>query len=47
MIVIIVKLFLDMMQETLLRLSDKQFQANPHIGNKEALVLRSIQTDGY
>jgi hypothetical protein len=31
----------------LLQLSDEQLQANPHIGNKEALVLRSIQTDGY
>jgi hypothetical protein len=31
----------------LLQLSDEQLQANPHIGNKEAFVLRSIQTDGY
>ena len=31
----------------LLRLSDEQLQANPHIKNKEALVFRSIQTDGY
>ena len=31
----------------LLRLSDEQLQANPHIENKEALILRSVQTDGY
>ena len=31
----------------LLRLSDEQIQANPHIKNKEAFVLRSIQMDGY
>ncbi|PKY48738.1 hypothetical protein RhiirA4_464409 [Rhizophagus irregularis] len=31
----------------LLQLSDEQLQVNPHIGNKEAFVLRSIQTDGY
>ena len=31
----------------LLRLSDEQLQANPHIKNKEAFVLRSIQMDGY
>ncbi|CAG8742302.1 301_t:CDS:2, partial [Rhizophagus irregularis] len=28
-------------------LSNEQLQANPHIGNKEAFVLRFIQTDGY
>ncbi len=31
----------------LLRLSDEQLQANPHIKNKEAFVLRFIQMDGY
>jgi hypothetical protein len=31
----------------LLRLSDEQLQANPHIEDKEALVFRSVQTDGY
>jgi hypothetical protein len=31
----------------LLQLSDEQLQANPHIKNKEAFILRSIQTDGY
>jgi hypothetical protein len=31
----------------LLRLSDEQLQANPHIENKEALVFYSVQTDGY
>ncbi|CAB5383602.1 unnamed protein product [Rhizophagus irregularis] len=28
-------------------LSNEQLQANPHIGNKEAFVLQSIQTDEY
>jgi len=31
----------------LLRLSDEQLQANSHIENKEALILRFVQTDGY
>ncbi len=31
----------------LLRLSNEQMQVNPHIKNKKAFVLRSIQTDGY
>ncbi|CAB4395574.1 unnamed protein product [Rhizophagus irregularis] len=31
----------------LLQLSNEQLQANPHIGNKEAFVLQSIQTDEY
>ncbi|CAB4389556.1 unnamed protein product [Rhizophagus irregularis] len=31
----------------LLQLSDEQLQANPHIEYKEAVVLRSVQTDGY
>ena len=31
----------------LMRLSDEQSQANPHIRYKETFVLRSIQADGY
>ncbi|CAB4391751.1 unnamed protein product [Rhizophagus irregularis] len=31
----------------LLQLSDEQLQANPHIEQKEAFILRSVQTDGY
>ncbi|EXX66968.1 hypothetical protein RirG_118670 [Rhizophagus irregularis DAOM 197198w] len=31
----------------LLRLSNEQLQENPHIKNKEAFVICSIQTDGY
>ncbi|PKY31798.1 hypothetical protein RhiirB3_475331 [Rhizophagus irregularis] len=31
----------------LLRLSNEQLQENPHIKNKEAFVIRSVQTDGY
>jgi hypothetical protein len=31
----------------LLQLSDEQLQVNPHIEHKEAVVLRSIQSDGY
>lgn len=31
----------------LLRLSDEQIRANPHIKYKEAFILRSIQSDGY
>ena len=31
----------------LLQLSNEQLQANPHIRNKEAFILRSVQKDGY
>ena len=31
----------------LLRLSEQQLHENPHIEDKEAFVLRSVQTDGY
>ena len=30
-----------------LQLSDKQLQENPHIKDKNAYVLRSVQVDGY
>ena len=31
----------------LLRLSEQQLQANPHIEHQESFVLRSVQEDGY